>query len=228
MCGRYAVFRSVDEIRRLFGAVNPAPNAEATWNMAPTRLAPVVRLHPETGERHLDLLRWGLVPHWARDPKAIRQPINARSETAATSPMFRDALARRRCLVPVDAFYEWQATGGAKIPHAVARADGEPMALAGLWEGWRGADGTVLRTFTVMTTGAAAGLRALHERMPVVVETADWPVWLGEAAGDFAALLRTSEAAFRVWAVSTRVNNVRNDGAELLDPAQKEGQGCAL
>lgn len=219
MCGRYAVFRSVDEISRLFATVNPAPNVAPTWNMAPTRLAPVVRLHPQSGERHLDLLRWGLVPHWVRDPKATRQPINARSETAATAPMFRDALARRRCLVPIDAFYEWQATGGAKIPHAVARADGAPMALAGLWKGWRGPDGEVLRTFTVLTTAANAVLRALHERMPVVVESPDWPLWLGEAEGDFAALLRPSEAAFRVWPVSTLVNNVRNDGPHLLDPA---------
>jgi putative SOS response-associated peptidase YedK len=218
MCGRYAVFKSVDEISRLFATVNPVPNVAPTWNMAPTQLAPVVRLHPQSGERHLDLLRWGLVPHWVGDPKATRQPINARSETAATSPMFRDALARRRCLVPIDAFYEWQATDGAKIPHAIARADGAPMALAGLWEGWRGPDGEVLRSFTVLTTAANAVLRALHERMPVVVEKPDWPLWLGEAAGDFAALLRPSDAPFRVWPVSTRVNNVRNDGPDLLGP----------
>lgn len=219
MCGRYAVFKSIDEIRRLFRAVNPAPEVTATWNMAPTRLAPVVRLHPQSGERHLDLLRWGLVPNWARDPRATRQPINARSETAAGSPMFRDALARRRCLVPIDAFYEWQATGGAKVPHAVARADGAPMALAGLWEGWRGADGEVLRTFTVLTTAASEVLRALHERMPVVVEPADWGLWLGEEEGDFGALMRPSAASFRIWRVSTRVNNVRNDGAESAGSA---------
>lgn len=222
MCGRYAAFRSLDELRRMFGTVNPAPNFAPTWNMAPTRLAPVVRLHPQTGERHLDLLRWGLVPNWVRDPKATRQPINARSETAATAPMFRDAVARRRCLVPADAFYEWQATGAAKIPHAVARADGMPMALAGLWEGWRGAGGEVLRSFTILTTTASEALRALHERMPVVLEPADWPLWLGEVAdaeAGIAALLRPSAAAFRVWAVSTQVNNVRNDAAHLLDPA---------
>jgi putative SOS response-associated peptidase YedK len=218
MCGRYVVFRSIDEIRRIFGAANPAPNFAATWNMAPTMNAPVLRIHPQSGERHLDLLRWGLVPNWAKDPKATRQPINARSETAATSPMFRDALARRRCIVPIDAFYEWQAVKGGKLPHAVARADGQPMALAGLWEGWRGADGEVLRTFTVLTTAACAVLAALHERMPVVLEERDWRVWLGEEPGDFAALLRPSEAEFKVWRVGTLVNNVRNDGPHLLDP----------
>ena len=223
MCGRYAAFRSLDEIRRIFGTVNPLPDFAPTWNMAPTRLAPVVRVHPHSNERHLDLLRWGLVAHWARDPKSIRQPINARAETAATAPMFRDAFAHRRCIVPVDAFYEWQITGGARRPHAIARADGTPMALAGLWEGWRGPDGEVLRSFTVVTTAASPVLRALHERMPVVLEPPDWPLWLGERpgedAGEIAALLCASAAAFRVWPVSTLVNSVRNDGAHLLDPA---------
>ena len=217
MCGRYAAFKSVDEIRRIFGTTNAPPNFEPTWNMAPTRLAPVVRLDPQSRERNLSLLRWGLVPHWAKDPKAVRQPINARSETAATSPMFRDALARRRALVPIDTFYEWQAIDGAKLPYAIARADGQPIAAAGLWEGWRGGDGEILRTFTIMTTAANTELRHLHERMPVILEAADWPVWLGEADGDFAELLRPSAASFRVWRVATTVNNVRNDGPELLN-----------
>ncbi len=130
--------------------------------------------------------------------------------------MFRDALARRRCIVPIDAFYEWQAANGAKVPYAIARADGDPMALAGLWEGWRGAEGEILRTFTILTTDANEQLRPLHERMPVVLEQADWPVWLGEDAGDYAALLRPSVAPFRVWRVAPAVNNVRNDSAALL------------
>jgi putative SOS response-associated peptidase YedK len=218
MCGRYASFRSVDEVRRLFGTVNAPPNSQPTWNMAPTRVAPVVRLHPTDGTRQLDLLRWGLVPHWAKDPKAIRQPINARSETAPTAPMFRDALQRRRCIVPIDAFYEWTTEAGIKIPHAIQREDGQPMAAAGLWEGWRGADGEVLRTYTILTTQASAALSHLHERMPVILETADIPLWLGEIEDDFMPLMRPSEAAFRIWRVSTAVNNVRNDGPQLLDP----------
>ena len=242
MCGRYASFIPADRLHRLFRTVNPTPNLQPTWNMAPTRDAPVVRLHPETHQRHLDLLRWGLVPHWARDPKATRQPINAQAETLATSPMFRDALARRRCLVPADAFYEWQTTeaGGppdqllgslparaagkppgkapAKLPWAIARADGAPLVFAGLWEGWRGADGTVLRTFTIVTTQANDALRPLHERMPVVLEEATWPLWLGETEGEARDLLRPSAAEFRLWRVGTEVNNVRNDRAELLEP----------
>jgi putative SOS response-associated peptidase YedK len=218
MCGRYASFIAADRLHRLFRTVNPTPSLQPTWNMAPTRDAAVVRLHPETRQRHLDLLRWGLVPHWARDPKATRQPINARAETLGTSPMFRDALARRRCLVPADAFYEWQAVEGGKLPWAIARADGAPLVFAGLWEGWRGADGTVMRTFTIVTTQANDALRRLHERMPVVLEEDGWPLWLGEAEGAAGDLLRPSAAEFRVWRVGTAVNNVRNDRAELLEP----------
>ena len=217
MCGRFVAARSVDEVRRLFSTVNPPPNFAPSWNMAPTQLAPVVRLHPGDGTRHLDLLAWGLVPHWARDLKAERKPINARSETAATMPLFRDALARRRCIVPADAFYEWQVTAGSKIPTAIARADGMPMALAGLWEGWRGPDGTVLRSFTILTTTAGNTLEYLHERMPVVLEQPDWPLWLGEAAGPYRELMRPSATGFRSWRVSAKVGNVRNNGPELLE-----------
>lgn len=218
MCGRYASFLPAEALRGLFQTVNATPNWQPTWNMAPTRDAPVVRLHPETRERHLDLLRWGLVPHWAKDPKSVRQPINARAETVATAPMFRDAMARRHCIVPADVFYEWQATEQGKLPFAIARADGAPMAFAGLWEGWRGADGSVIRSFTIITTSANATLRPIHERMPVVLERADWALWLGEAEGDAGALLRSSAAEFRVWRIGTAVNNVRNDAASLLEP----------
>lgn len=198
MCGRYASFLPAEALRELFHTVNPTPNWEPTWNVAPTRTAPVVRLHPETRARHLDLLRWGLIPHWAKDPKSVRQPFNARAETVATAPMFRDALVRRRCLVPADVFYEWQATESGKLPFAITRADGQPMVFAGLWEGWRGADGSVLRTYTIITTNANATLRPLHDRMPVILEPPDWSAWLGEVEAEPQTLLRPSAAEFRV------------------------------
>jgi len=218
MCGRYAAFLPAEAIVALFRTEGPVPNWAPTWNMAPTRDAPVVRLHPETKARRLDLLRWGLLPHWAKDAKSVRQPINARSETLATAPMFRDAFQHRRCLVPADLFYEWQALNGAKLPWAIARADGQPMVFAGLWEGWRGSDGTVIRSFTIVTTNANEALRPLHERMPVVLEPADWSVWLGETDGDPSERMRPSGAAFRTWRVGTAVNNVRNDAPQLLEP----------
>jgi len=217
VCGRYASFLPAEALRAMFDTVNATPNWEPTWNMAPTRDAPVVRLHPETRARHLDLLRWGLVPHWAKDPKSVRLPINARAETLATSAMFRDALERRRCLVPADVFYEWQAVDGAKLPFAVARADGDPMVFAGLWEGWRGPERTVIRSFTIVTTTANTLLRPIHERMPVILERTAWPVWLGEEEGDPTAVLQPSAAELRVWRISTAVNSVRNDNAALLE-----------
>ena len=218
MCGRYVLKSPIDEVRRIFATLGTVPNFPPTWNMAPTQQAPVVRRHPETGERRLDLLRWGLVPHFVKDPGDTHQPFNARSETAANAPMFRSAMRHRRCLVPADAFYEWTASPNGKQAHAAARADGSVMALAGLWEGWRGADGTVLRTYTILTTQACAQLAPLHERMAVVLEPEDWPLWLGETEGDPTTLLHPSKAAFRIWPVSPRVGNVRNNDAGLLEP----------
>ena len=229
MCGRYLLTTTPDEMHRVFMTLNDTPNWQPTWNMAPTQDGPVVRRHPTTGARSLDLLRWGLLPHWVRgDPKKVRQPINARAETVQTAPMFRDAFRARRCIVPIDGFYEWQVlAGGQKQPHAVARAEGGIMALAGLWEGWRSPDGETVRSFTVITTTAVDALGHLHERMPVVLEPADWPAWLGEADGDPAALLRPSAATFRVWPVSSRVNNVRNNGPDLVqEVAQAPGDGA--
>ncbi len=218
MCGRYASFLPVEALRGLFATVNAPVNAPPSWNVAPTQDALVVRLHPQTGERHLDLLRWGLLPYWAKDPKAVRQPFNARAETLATAPMFRDAFARRRCLVPADLFYEWQTVDGARQPLAIARTDLQPMALGGLWEGWRAADGTIVRSFTIITTAANETLRPIHERMPLILEPADWPMWLGEAPGDPAELLRPAVADLTFWRVAPLVNNVRNNDARLIEP----------
>ena len=164
MCGRFASYLPPDAIRAMFGTSGSVPNTAPTWNMAPTNNAMVVRRHPETGERRLDLLRWGLIPSWTKDLKAARaQPINARSETAATSGMFKAALATRRCLVPADAFYEWLTLPDGKQPYAIARQDGLPLAFAGLWEWWKAPDETLLRTFCILTTSANASMRVLHE-----------------------------------------------------------------
>ena len=217
MCGRYASFLPADRLHRLFRTVNPTPNLQPTWNMAPTRDAPVVRLHPETKQRHLDLLRWGFVAHFTRDLAAARKPINARAETAATSALFRGALAARRCLIPADAFYEWRTTGPGKRPYAIARRDAAPLAFAGLWEGWRAPDGTTLRSFAILTTEANPTLAVLHARMPVILEPPDWPVWLGEVPGEPALLMRPAAAeVLEFWPVGPRVNNARNDGPDLL------------
>ncbi len=218
MCGRYALTLPPEAMRALFGTTNALVNLPPSWNVAPTQGSAVVRRHPETGERHLDVLNWGLVPHFTKDLKAARKPINARAETVASSGMFRAALAQRRCLVPANAFYEWRAMPDGKQPYAIARADGAPVAFAGLWEGWRGPDNEVLRTFTIVSTTANAEMRTLHERMAVVLEEADWPTWLGERDGDPAALLRPSpDGTLTLWPVSRAVNSVRNNRPDLLD-----------
>jgi putative SOS response-associated peptidase YedK len=218
MCGRYASFLPAEAMARIFGTVNSLPNLAPSWNVAPTNDCAVVRRHPQTGTRHLDLLTWGLLPYWTKEPARARRPINARSETAATSGMFKDALARRRCLVPADAFYEWKVVEGGKQPYAIARQDGQAMAFAGLWESFRWPDETVTRSFTILTTTPNAEMAELHDRMPVILEQQDWPIWLGETAGDHAVLLRAApDGLLRVWPVDRRVGSPRNNGPELLE-----------
>jgi putative SOS response-associated peptidase YedK len=229
MCGRYASFLPPELIARLFGTRNALPNLKPTWNMAPTMDAPVVRRHPETGERHLDALTWGFVPAFTKTLKEARRPVNARAETVATSEMFRHAFAKRRCIVPAAAFYEWQAGPAGKTPYAIARADGDPLAFAGIWEGWRSPDGDILRTFAIVTTTANAQMSVLHERMPVILEAADRSVWLGEQPGHPANLLRPSpEGLLRLWQVDKRVGNVRNDGPDLLAPQAHDHDSFAV
>jgi putative SOS response-associated peptidase YedK len=224
VCGRYAITLPPDAIQNLFGTLNPVPNFPPRFNAAPTDNLPVVRFDPARRIRSLDLLRWGLVPRWAPDLSAGAKAINCRSETAAQKPSFRDAYVRRRCLVPVTAFYEWRRDGTARTPFAIGPADGGTMALAGLWDGWRDpVSGAVTRTFTILTTTAARALAPLHDRMPVILVPQDWPLWLGETdQADpvaLAALLRPfADDGLRLWPVSARVNSVRNDTADLLEP----------
>jgi putative SOS response-associated peptidase YedK len=162
----------------------------------------------------------GLVPYWTKNaahPKT--KPINARAETITASGIFRAAFAKRRCIVPAEAFYEWKARDGRKQSHAIARRDGQPMAFAGRWEGYRWPDGTVLRSLAMVTTGANAEMATLHDRMPVILEPPDWPAWLGEGEGDLATLMHPApDGTLRMWPVSRAVNVARNNSADLLVP----------
>jgi putative SOS response-associated peptidase YedK len=186
--------------------------------MAPTRNGPVVR-QPREGERHLDALKWGLIPYFTKDLKKARKPINARSETIAKSGMFKEAFARRRCLVPAPVYYEWRDDPEGKTPFAVTRVDGDPVAFGGIWEAWQSPEGERLQTFATITTNANELLAPIQDRMPVIIEKADWPVWLGEAEGDPGALLRpVPNDRLWVWQVDKKVGNVRNDGPDLIKP----------
>jgi putative SOS response-associated peptidase YedK len=215
MCGRYFQARGSGDIARYFNTTNAVPNLIPSFNKAPTQDGLVVRRHPETGARHLDVLRWGLVPRWSKDATGGARMMNARGETAAEKPAFRDAFAKRRCLVPMDGFYEWRTEGKAKQPFACALTSGEPMACAGLWEGWKQPDGDWLRTYSIVTCAAAGRQALLHERMPVILPREAWDDWL--TGDDPAALLKPAEdSRLAFWPVSSRVGRVAENDAALI------------
>jgi len=223
MCGRYARKSAQELLAEWFEMDLEQMRWAPTWNAAPQSFQPVVRRDPQTGQREAALLRWGLVPSWAKDARIGLNTINARAEEVATKPTFRAALKKRRCLVPADAYYEWRQTGPkTKQPYAIALSSGEPIAFAGLWETWRDAGGNALETFTILTTTANERLAAIHDRMPVIIERKNYDRWLdvGENAAPPAGLLHPCAASqVRAWPVSDRVGNIRNNDASLLDPA---------
>jgi len=229
MCGRGAQHSDPETIARRFGVVGPLPNLQARYNAAPLQEIGVVRRNPKSGQRALDALVWGLVPHWSKTAKPGFSTINAKSETVATAPAFREAWqAGRRCLVPFDLFFEWQKRpDGGKQPYAIAGIDRAPLGIAGLWESKRLDDGAVLRTFTILTTAANALMAPLHDRMPVIIAPADYGVWLGEtgAAPEAArALLRPCPADWlEAWPVDARVGNWRNDDPAIIQPLAAAG-----
>ncbi len=225
MCGRFAQQRPASELAEIFAAEPLADDLGPRYNVAPTDDALVVVQRED--RRAITAYRWGLVPHWSTDLKAGSRMFNARAETITTSPAFRAAFARRRCLVPVDAFYEWKREGTVRQPYAIGRDDGRPLVLAGVWAGWRDPDSDpeaplVRRTFSIVTTTPNRAMAELHDRMPVVVPDEAWTRWLDpEPAdrGELLALLQPSdEIALRIHPVERLVNNVRNEGPELLAP----------
>lgn len=225
MCGRYASKTPPEAMRQLFSTKNLVPNYPARFNLAPTQDGLVVRYNPAASERSLDVLRWGLVPHWAKDPGIGSKLINARAEGIADKPSFKNAFQRRRCLVPADAFYEWRTGADSrapKQPFAIGMADGRPFTFAGLWEGWKAPDGQWLRTYTIITTDANELLASIHDRMPVILAAEEYPRWLGEQSAEpqeLLAMLRPFPAdLMTMHPVSRAVSNVRNDGSELLEP----------
>jgi putative SOS response-associated peptidase YedK len=221
MCGCFSVSLPPDEIGRYFRVSGPLPNFPPRYNLAPTQLAPVVRFNPETRTRQLDLLRWGLIPSWARDSRIGNQCINARMETIATRPAFRQAFAKgRRCIVPASGFFEWKKTGGAKQPMFITLTSGEPMGMAGLWENWKDPDGNWLRTFTIVTGEPNELVASIHNRMPLILRPEHFGIWLGEAPADDEALraacMPYPADKMRADPISTRVNSPGNDDPDVL------------
>lgn len=221
MCGRFSQQRPASELTEIFAAEPLVDDLGPRYNVAPTDEALVVVQRED--RRGLTAYRWGLIPHWAKDARSGSKMFNARAETLTTSPAFRDAFKRKRCLVPVDGFYEWKREGTIRQPYRIARTDGRPLALAGLWAGWKDpATDTVRRTFTIVTSSPNDALAALHDRMPVIIPEDAWDQWLEpEPAdpGELLGLLLPSDAInLDIHPVSRLVNDVRNDGPELIEP----------
>lgn len=223
MCGRYAFFSPSEAVKRIF-ALDDFPELEPRYNIAPTQSVPAVRAGEE-GKRRFVMLHWGLVPRWAKERAIGNRMINARAESVAEKPSFRDAFRRRRCLVLADGWYEWQAAAGGKQPWYIRRTDARPFAFAGLWERWKDpADGAMLESCAIVTTDASDSIRRIHERMPVVLADEDWDRWLDPActdAGKLQELLRPYDPkALEAWPVSRQVNAPKNQGPELIAPAE--------
>lgn len=225
MCGRARLSTDFSQIRIVFRIppARPTPNFAPTYNLAPTDPIPIVRRDFEDGARMLDVVRWGLLPYWARDAKLSYSTFNAKAEGIEDKPAFREAFKRRRCLVPLDNFYEWQKLGPKeKQPYAIGLKGGGLMAMAGLWETWRSPAGERVRSATIITCPPNALVAELHNRMPVMLPPSVWPEWLGEAPADvnrLKALLAPYPADdMTMWPVDKRVGNVRNNDPSLIEP----------
>jgi putative SOS response-associated peptidase YedK len=227
MCGRVRLASDYSEIkiRMKFAPNSPAPNFEPDWNKPPT-MPMLVALRSEDGKRVAKMMRWGLLPHWAKDEKIAYSTFNARSEEFTTKPAFKDAWKwGQRCLVITDGFYEWKkldAKGKEKQPYAIGMANGENMVMAGLWSKWKNpANGEEVLSCSVLTCAPNDAMAEIHNRMPVILDEKDWPKWLGEEPAtneELLALLRPCpDEWLKIWPVDKRVGSVRNNGRELPD-----------
>ena len=228
MCGRFVITSAPAAIRAAF-AYEDQPNFPARYNIAPTQPVPVVIV--DGGVRRFRLMRWGFLPSWVKDPKSFALVINARAETVLEKPAFRNAIRRRRCLVPSDGYYEWKAVGSRKQPYFIRPRDDSPIGFAGVWETWVGPNGEELDTLAIVTTAAAGAMTELHDRVPVTIAPQDYAQWLNASETDVdaaAALLRPPPDGQFVWyPVSSAVNRVANDNAQLILPISEEEAAAA-
>ena len=225
MCGRFTLISSVSDLQLKFGFAMEASEISPRYNVAPTQQVLTV---VNDGEKRGELMRWGLVPSWAKDVKVGSRMINAVSETAATKPAFRSAFRRRRCLVLADGFYEWRQEGKQRIPLYFSQKSGEPMAFAGLWENWKSPDGEWIRSCTILTTAANSFIEPVHNRMPVILSAETEPLWLDpltETPDNLQPLLLPAPPeSLDAREVSPTVNNVRNDHPGCIDAVTQDGQ----
>jgi putative SOS response-associated peptidase YedK len=214
MCGRFAFYSPSEATAALFG-VDGALAVEPRYNIAPTQFVAAIRENQDK-QRQLTMLRWGLVPSWAKDPAIGNRMINARAETVAEKPSYRAAFKHRRCVVLADGFYEWHRQGDVKIPHYISLSSGEPFGLAALWESWTDkVSGESLNTTTLITTAANDFMQPLHHRMPVILQSETADEWMSGANG-FLQNVAERTPAMQAWPVDRRVNNARNQGEDLI------------
>jgi putative SOS response-associated peptidase YedK len=219
MCGRFVITSAPEALRNLFGYIDQ-PNFPPRYNVAPTQPVPVVMV--ENGARQFRLMRWGFIPAWVKDPRGFALLINARAETVQEKPAFKNAIRRRRCLIPADGWYEWSHADAPKRPYFLHRSDGRPFGFAGLAETWSGPNGEELDTVAIVTAAAGADMATLHSRVPVTIAPAGFERWLdctGDNADDALPMLAAPPEGEFVWhEVSTRVNRTANDDAQLILP----------
>ncbi len=220
MCGRYTLKTPIDVVAEHFGISGYPSSLTPSYNVAPTQeVAAVVE---EDEKREIGMLRWGLIPSWAKDPAIGNKMINARAETVSEKPSFRSAFKKRRCLIVADGFYEWQKTDGGKQPYHVRMRDGSPFAFAGLWETWA-RDGVEIRSCSIITTDANDLMGEIHHRMPVILPPEDYDLWLDPGFGEKEALvdlLRPHPSdAMEAYPVSRRVNRPANNDPRVVEPA---------
>jgi len=224
MCGRYRLSRRKQIVEEYFASASGEEEWSPRYNIAPTQSVPVIRQNPKEPIRELSLVRWGLIPSWAKDSSAAANMINARSETAATKPAFRDVLKSHRCLIPADGFYEWQRTGKTKQPYCFEIGEGTLFAFAGIWDRWKGPSGNIVETCSILTTTPNAVTSTVHDRMPVILDPDNYDLWLDPGMRDVSAaseLLKPCDARLmRCYPISTRINHVANDDEECSAPIE--------
>jgi putative SOS response-associated peptidase YedK len=210
MCGRYRLSRRKQIIEEHFDTAEWQDDWSPRYNIAPTQPVPVIRQHPREPVRQISLMKWGLIPHWARTPSIATNTINAKSETAAEKPAFRDPLKLRRCLIPADGFFEWKRTAKIKQPFCFEVREGELFAFAGLWDGWKNAEGQWVKTCSILTTTPNTLTSPVHDRMPVILDPDSYDLWLDPGMQNVAAiseLLKPHDASqMRCYPVSSRIN----------------------
>lgn len=220
MCGRYRLTKRKQVVEEHFDVVSGENEGDwiPRYNVAPTQPVAVVRQHPKEPVRDLSMMRWGLIPSWAKDASGSARMINARSETATTQPAFRDAMKFRRCLIPADGFYEWKKAGKIRQPYCFEIKEGKLFAFAGLWERWKSPEGQWVRSCSILTTGPNSVTAPVHDRMPVILHPSDYEFWLDPGMNDAAAaneLLKPFDAQLmRAYPVSSRINDANNDDEE--------------